>query len=94
MVTFTLLSKALKNKCVPPHVEEHKDDNLQFLTLFMGKRLKNLPPLGQVIADEVAYLGISVRDLCAMAHISKDSYYRLLKANNTPSRYTSDSCAA
>ena len=59
----------------------------------MGKRLKNLPPLGQVIADEVAYLGISVRDLCAMAHISKTSYYRLLKANNTPSRYTSDSCA-
>ena len=59
----------------------------------MGKRLQNLPPLGQVIADEVAYLGISVRDLCAMAHISKTSYYRLLKANNTPSRYTSDSCA-
>ena len=60
----------------------------------MGKRLKNLPPLGQVIADEVKALGISVRDLCAMAHISKTSYYRLLKANNTPSRYTSDSCAA
>ena len=60
-------------------MEEHKDDNLQFLTLFMGKRLKNLPPLGQVIADEVAYLGISVRDLCAMAHISKDSYYTLIK---------------
>ena len=79
MVTFTLLSKPLKNKCVPPHVEEHKYDNLHFLTLFMGKRLKNLPPLGQVIADEVAYLGISVRDLCAMAHISKDSYYTLIK---------------
>ena len=45
----------------------------------MGKRLKNLPPLGQVIADEVATLGISVRDLCAMAHISKDSYYALKK---------------
>ena len=59
----------------------------------MGKRLQNLPPLGQVIADEVATLGISVRDLCAMAHISKTSYYRLLKANNTPSKYTSDSCA-
>ena len=79
MVTFTLLRKPLKNKCVPPHVEEHKDDNLHFLTLFMGKRLNNLPPLGQVIADEVAYLGISVRDLCAMAHISKDSYYTLIK---------------
>ena len=79
MVTFTLLRKSLKNKCVPPHVEEHKDDNLHFLTLFMGKRLKDLPPLGQVIADEVTYLGISVRDLCAMAHISKDSYYTLIK---------------
>ena len=45
----------------------------------MGKRLNNLPPLGQVIADEVAYLGISVRDLCAMTHISKDSYYTLIK---------------
>ena len=60
-------------------MEEHKDENLHFLTLFMGKRLNNLPPLGQVIADEVAYLGISVRDLCAMAHISKDSYYTLIK---------------
>ena len=60
-------------------MEEHKDDNLQFLTLFMGKRLNNLPPLGQVIADEVAYLGISVRNLCAMAHFSKDSYYALIK---------------
>ena len=79
MVTFTLLRKPFKNKCVPPHVEEHKDDNLQFLTLFMGKRLNNLPPLGQVIADEVAYLGISVRNLCAMAHINKDSYYTLIK---------------
>ena len=79
MVTFTLLRKPLKNKCVPPHVEEHKDDNLHFLTLFMGKRLNNLPPLGNVIADEVKALGISVRNLCAMAHISKDSYYTLIK---------------
>ena len=31
----------------------------------MGKRLNNLPPLGQVIADEVTCLGISVRNLCA-----------------------------
>ena len=60
-------------------MEEHKDDNLQFLTLFMGKLLKNLPPLGNVIADEVTALGISVRNLCAMAHISKDSYYTLIK---------------
>ena len=45
----------------------------------MGKRLNNLPPLGQVIADEVTCLGISVRNLCAMAHISKDSYYALIK---------------
>ena len=45
----------------------------------MGKRLENLPLVGKVIADEVTYLGISVRDLCAMAHISKDSYYTLIK---------------
>ena len=31
----------------------------------MGKRLKNLSPLGRVIADEVVCLGISVRNLCA-----------------------------
>ena len=31
----------------------------------MGKRPENLPPLGQVIADEVTCLGISVSDLCA-----------------------------
>ena len=60
-------------------MEEHKDDNLYFLTFFMGRRLQNLPLVGQVIADEVACLGISVRDLCAMAHISKDSYYTLIK---------------
>ena len=34
---------------------------------------------GDVIADEVKALGISVRDLCAMVHISKDSYYALIK---------------
>ena len=45
----------------------------------MGKRLNNLPPLGNVIADEVKALGISVRNLCATAHISKDSYYTLIK---------------
>ena len=49
------------------------------ITIIMGKRPENLPPLGQVIADEVKALGISVRDLCAMAHISKDSYYTLIK---------------
>ncbi len=50
----------------------------------MGKRLKNLSPLGRVIADEVVYLGIRVRNLCAMAHISKTTYYELLKGNATP----------
>lgn len=45
----------------------------------MGKRLNNLPPVGRVIADEVTCLGISVRNLCAMAHFSKDSYYALIK---------------
>lgn len=93
MVTFTLLSKELKNKCVPPYVGEHKYYNLLFLTFFMGKRLENLPLMGQVIADEVAYLGISVRALCATAHISKKSYYNLLKGNDNPLRYTAGSCA-
>ena len=50
----------------------------------MGKRLKNLSPLGRVIADEVVCLGISVRNLCAMAHISKTTYYELLKGNPIP----------
>ena len=50
----------------------------------MGKRLKNLSPLGRVIADEVVCLGISVRNLCAMAHISKTTYYELLKGNAIP----------
>ena len=45
----------------------------------MGRRLQNLPPVGRVIADEVKTLGIKVKDLCAMAHISKDSYYALIK---------------
>ena len=60
----------------------------------MGKRLQNLPLVGQVIADEVANLGISVRALCATAHISKKSYYNLLKGNGNPLRYTANSCAA
>ena len=50
----------------------------------MGKRLENLPLVGQVIADEVATLGISVRALCATVHISKKSYYNLLKGNSIP----------
>ena len=50
----------------------------------MGKRLENLPLVGKVIADEVANLGISVRALCATAHISKKSYYNLLKGNSIP----------
>lgn len=50
----------------------------------MGKRLKNLSPLGRVIADEVVCLGIRVRNLCAMAHISKTTYYELLKGNAIP----------
>jgi len=93
MVTFTLLSKALKNKCVTPHVGEHEGYELRYLTFFMGKRLQNLPLVGQVIADEVANLGISVRALCATAHISKKSYYNLLKGNGNPLRYTTGSCA-
>ena len=60
----------------------------------MGKRLENLPLVGQVIADEVVTLGISVRALCTIAHISKKTYYSLLKGNDIPLRYTADSCAA
>ena len=44
----------------------------------MGKRLQQLPPVGNVIADEVKALGIKVKDLCAIAHISGVTYYKLL----------------
>ena len=60
----------------------------------MGKRLQHLPPMGSVIADEVKALGIKVKDLCAMAHISKASYYALIKGGLLTLRYTADSCAA
>ena len=60
----------------------------------MGKRLQQLPPVGSVIADEVKALGIKVKDLCAMAHISRTSYYALIKGALLTSKYTADSCAA
>ena len=32
-------------------------------------------------------------DFCREAHISRVTYYSLLKGNDIPSRYTADSCA-
>ena len=60
----------------------------------MGKRLTNLSPMGEVIASELATLQVTVVDFCREAHISRVTYYELLKGNATPSRYTADSCAA
>ena len=39
-------------------------------------------------------LGIRVVDFCREAHISRVTYYELLKGNDTPLRYTANSCAA
>ena len=60
----------------------------------MGKRLTDLSPVGEVIASELATLQVTIVDFCREAHISRVTYYELLKGNNTPSRYTADSCAA
>ena len=60
----------------------------------MGNRLTNLSPVGEVIASELATLQVTIVDFCREAHISRVTYYSLLKGNNIPSRYTADSCAA
>ena len=60
----------------------------------MQKRMQTLSPIGEVITAERKALGIRVVDFCREAHISRVTYYSLLKGNNTPSRYTADSCAA
>ena len=60
----------------------------------MGKRLTNLSPVGEVIASELAALKVTVVDFCHEAHISRVTYYELLKGNNTPLKYIADSCAA
>ena len=44
----------------------------------MGKRLENLSPLGDLVVTEVAKCGFTVEDFCAVAHISKTTYYKLL----------------
>ena len=59
----------------------------------MPKREQTLSPIGEVIVAERKALGIRVVDFCHEAHISRVTYYELLKGNNTPSRYTADSCA-
>ena len=50
----------------------------------MGKRLTNLSPMGEVIASELATLQVTVVDFCREAHISRVTYYELLKGNTTP----------
>ena len=50
--------------------------------------------LVNLINSERKALGIRVVDFCREAHISRVTYYELLKGNNTPSRYTADSYAA
>ena len=60
----------------------------------MPKRMQTLSPIGEVITAERKALGIRVVDFCREAHISRVTYYELLKGNNTPSRYTAGSCAA
>ena len=60
----------------------------------MGKRLTNLSPVGKLIASELTMLQVAVVDFCREAHISRVTYYELLKGNDTPLRYTADSCAA
>ena len=58
----------------------------------MPKRMQTLSPIGEVITAERKALGIRVVDFCREAHISRVTYYSLLKGNNTPLRYTAGSC--
>ena len=44
----------------------------------MRKRLENLSPLGNLVATEVAKCGFTVETFCAVAHIGKTTYYKLL----------------
>ena len=56
--------------------------------------MQTLSPIGEVITAERKALGIRVVDFCREAHISRVTYYSLLKGNDIPLRYTADSCAA
>ena len=44
----------------------------------MRKRTEKLSPLGELVSKEVARCGLRVKDLCAIAHISGVTYYKLL----------------
>ena len=59
----------------------------------MRRRLENLPPLGDLVATEVAKCGFTVENFCAVAHIGKTTYYKLLFGKTLWRAYTSDSCA-
>ena len=59
----------------------------------MRRRLENLPPLGDLVATEVAKCGFTVETFCAVAHIGKTTYYKLLFGKTSWPAYTSDSCA-
>jgi hypothetical protein len=50
----------------------------------MGKRLTDLSPAGKLIASELTILQVTVVDFCREAHISRVTYYELLKGNATP----------
>ena len=66
-------------------LSHHDGNNCQLSTINCQlKKVLLATVKGDVIADEVVCLGISVRNLCAMAHISKTTYYELLKGNTTP----------
>ena len=50
----------------------------------MQQREQTLSPIGEVITAERKALGIRVVDFCREAHISRVTYYELLKGNTTP----------
>ena len=50
----------------------------------MQKRMQTLSPIGEVIVAERKALGIRVVDFCREAHISRVTYYELLKGNTIP----------
>ena len=50
----------------------------------MQKRKQTLSPIGEVTTAERKALGIRVVDFCREAHISRVTYYELLKGNAIP----------
>ena len=59
----------------------------------MRRRLENLPPLGDLVATEVAKCGFTVETFCAVAHIGKTTYYKLLFGKTLWQVYTYAYCA-